>query len=500
MQMKKISIIVTLLFAALLCACAPQIHTQNPTEGSTEPPQPVWQPITKLECIQPSSAPVVLPAQEGLLACWMDFSAAPVTHLRRVDIAADEVTAAADFDGCLDLFAENFSDGGYVLRDGANEQWVLLNADLQEQTRFAAKSMDGFFSHNRSRFYFVEGGRLFCTEIGSGATAPVETGYDLHFSHIAAFHPTQEQIALRVDVSPFSYEDGTAIFDLDSGSFLFLEDGMYTVTFGDDGIRLLCYEEQAQGYSMTFTAGEQTAKIAPADLAQKTGLIAVSGSPYLAGFDNGTELYRLNDTVTVCSLRENGLSDMLTEYAWLPEDGLLVGSVWQETGAELYLICPELLPFDKEVPAEPVQPLGVDAGVETRYWEAMNGGMLPDYMMELRSRADALEQTYGITVLLSSQAAALAEQSSFELVLTDTMPQEEELAATGHFLDALQECLSCYPKDFFRQFQNVHGEGGLCFFPSAHIVSDNGAIGVCYECLAWQGITLDATRDRKSVV
>ncbi len=478
----------SVLFLALT-ACADK-HTSN------EPTLPISNPVTEITCIEPSNMPMLLAAKDGnVLACWSDYEAM-TTHLRIVDIANDSVAASLDLNGCLDLFPENFSDGGFVLRDSANSRWLFLDAQLKEIADFPSEIMDGFFTHDRSRFYYLEDRFLCCAETANGTALPVDLPYNLRFSHITGFHPTHDTIAIHVYTSPFTTDCGTAILDLDSGSFSMIQSSLYQTTFGEKYIKLLRFDNEAMQYEVTYCSSEGAKQIPATQFAQNIELVSVDGADYLVGIGNSTELLRLSNGVESCSLAQNGVAGELRDVCWINERSLLIGSVWQSSSATIYAICPELLSFSEMDAAQSVAtPITVDDAIAENYWGKLAGDSLPKSMQGLRELANRIEQTYHVQILLSDQCEELAQYSNYELVLTGTMSESEEQERIGFFLSSLERSLSMYPEGFFDQFRRNAKDGGVCFLPVEQIISDNGLVGVCYEGANWYAIALDIRTD-----
>lgn len=453
-------------------------------------------PVTEIHCVQPSAVPSLLPAKNGnILICWTDYEKM-ITCFRMVNPVSDTIAASLDLEGCLDLFPESFTDHGFVLRDADNNQWIFLDSEIRKITSFQAESLDGFFSHDRSRFYYLKDRILYCADTTCGESSPLELPFDLRFSQITGFHPVDNSIALHLYISPFGTECGTAILDLDHNTFSMAHTALYQTTFGEKYVKLLHFDEQAMQYDVTY-CGSESSKYIPALRFTQTGeLVAVSGADYLLGVGEETELFCLSDGVASCSLSQNGIAGEFRAVCWNSETRQLIGSVWKGSSALVYALCPELLTFSEVEEAQSAQtPITVDPVISEKYWGSLSGSVLPENMQELRKLADRLEETYGIQVFLSDQGKELTEFCNYELVTTDNMNQEDEVKGIRNFLTALDQSLSMYPEGFFWQFQSVSKDGGLCFLPVEQVVNDNGVIGVCYENVDWCVIALDVRTD-----
>lgn len=450
------------------------------------------EPSAELSCVEPCTMPSLLAAKDGnLLVCWSDYDA-EITYLRIVDIDADSVIKSLDIDGCVDLFPESFNDKGFILRDGVHERWISLDSELNISAEFPAWDMNGFFSHDRSRFYFLKNGAIYYADTAEGSVHPLGLPMNLRFNQIAAFHAKEDIIALHVYTSPFSTECGTAILDLNSGEFSMVQNRIYQPSFGKEFIKLMHFDEQAMQYELTYCGGESALYIPAARFLNMDELASVNGADYIVGVGEATELYRLSDGFASCSLEQYGITGEFRNACWLEEGGLLVGSVWKDSATKLYALRTELLDFSGNEAAQSIEtPMAVDIDISRNYWGKLSGNSLPESMQGLRELADRIEEEYGVQILLSSQSEELASYCNFELILPTNMSKADELARTGYFLGSLEKSLSMYPEGFFEQFRSEAKDGGLCFFPVEQIISDIGAIGVCYEGAGWQAIAMD---------
>lgn len=508
--MKKQIVILVLLVAVILTGCAnnpqPGISAPVPagTTGSTQDPEattipvtsPVLSPVTAISCIQPDITPAFLAAQNGtVLACWADVEGA-VTHLRIVDLISDTIVASADLDGRYELFPENFTNHGFVLRDRANSRWLFLNAQLDVAGNFSSESMEGFFSHDRSQFYYLRDRVLYCADTAGGEAGPVSLSGNLRFRQISSIHPTQNVLALHVYTSPFDTVCGTAILNLDTGTFSMVQSTLYQTVFGDQLIQFLHFDEQAMQYEVIYGDENSALRIPAAQFVQSGELVAVNGADYLLGVGGTTALFRLTDVAASCTLDQYGIAGAFRGVCWIPESGLLVGSVWQGSLVKIYAVAPALLTFSEMDIAENIEtPVAVDNHITNGYWGNLAGDSLPENMQALREYADRLEQAYDIRILLSDQCEELAQYCDYELVRTNAMSESEMIVRVGYFLSALDKSLSMYPDGFFCQFRDRNGDGGVYFFPVAQILSDNGAVGVCYKGANWYAIALDIRMD-----
>ena len=180
-----------------------------------------------------------------------------------------------------------------------------------------------------------------------------------------------------------------------------------------------------------------------------------------------------------------------TQQICLRDDGtwLVAASSYLENAyvTELYLIRPAFT--EMEMALEPAYQQSVSGvGHET--------GKL---LQQLRERADRIEQTYGVRILLGDECLDMADNGSYTLIsVTDESAYETEedaLNFTGSALDYVEQALAYYPEGFFRTFRDFRGEGGLRIALVAELENRYGdfmAGGIHYTSGAWYNIVLDA--------
>ncbi len=160
---------------------------------------------------------------------------------------------------------------------------------------------------------------------------------------------------------------------------------------------------------------------------------------------------------------------------------------YPDTATELYLIRPAFTEMETDLDPAPRQSLS------GRRHEA--GPLL----QELRERADRIEQTYGVKILLGDEVLDMADNGSYTLIsLTDEdgyANEEDALFFSGNALDVVEQALAFYPEGFFDTFRDFRGEGGLRIALVANLENRWGefsAGGIHYPSDAWYNIVLDA--------
>lgn len=495
MKCKHLLALCLFLAVCLLAGCSTQ---SKETEPSIEETQPVSEPIRQLTCIHAEAQPTIVPSGEGcVLLCWTDYRV-NATHLDLVDTGSETVKHSARRTGYQELRGNRFSDGSFALYHMDENRFFFLNQRLEEVGSFVPETSDGFFSPDRQNYYFLKEQILFCTCVESGETTQVELPYNMRFLDIAGYHPTEDQLALRFLISPYDSAYGTAIIDLESGEPLMLQSGGFQVSFHENSVYLMGFEDDAMAYDLTYGEAGTGFQYAGASLFRKDcELMAVNGSDYLTEIGEDTWLYRLGAEIGACSLKDNGIPGEFRSACWLEDAQTIVGSVFQNGTFQLYLVRPSQLPFSPIAqPEEVPSPLTVSAELGNAYNLALSGGELPENLVQVRTLADELEERYGVKIQLSSQCAQAAQSCMYEITTTDQIGFADEPEQIGRFLNALEQCLSLYPEGFFRQFCNSVGECRIRFLPVGAMKSETNVVGVCFPDGGWYNIALDIREEK----
>ena len=112
---------------------------------------------------------------------------------------------------------------------------------------------------------------------------------------------------------------------------------------------------------------------------------------------------------------------------------------------------------------------------------------------QVRETADRLEHDYEISILLSSQCAALAKNDFATMTTTDQAGLDNEIAYIEAALADLETAMKLYPEGYFGQFRKSAGERGVLFLMVEDISTDLNAIGVCYMLQNWYVVAVDIT-------
>ncbi|HCY79321.1 MAG TPA: hypothetical protein DHU74_06360 [Clostridiales bacterium] len=373
--------------------------------------------------------------------------------------------------------------------------WRFLSPNLADLGTVKVETCDGYFSYDAKSYYFLRDDVLCRAELESGETQAVKLDYDLRFLDIAAFDASGSRMLAHFYLSPYSSKCGSAIFDPVTGEFSMLCAERYQAVFSGADVCLMEFDENTMGYSVLFGADDGGFFFADAGifLDGSSEIYGICASPYLMGTSSEVStLYSVGQKVRSCSLSSVGISGAIYSACYLLDEGVLVGSVYENGAFSLYVIYTGGLEFQDIADAAVVaSPLTVNDELAQAYIGEKSGGEVAQTLSQARQQADALGEKYGVQILLSSQCAGAAAQCDYDIALTDTMDSREELGSINAALKSIERCLALYPDGFFAQLKNSTGEGGVRFLLVEEIKSGFGTSGCTYERGAWQNIALD---------
>lgn len=503
--MKHIKMITTLVLA--LCLLAVTSGCTAKTAGTIEPTTPAEttaettaaetrESITQLQCIQPTALNTLRPASGSqVVAIWEDYETDRTT-VTLVDVNTDTVCREATLDGVWNLKEQSFSDGRFALCNRETNTWRFLSASLEPLGTWEAENVDGFFSYDGNTYYYLSDHVLCWKGVNSGESGKVALPLDLRLLELTAFDAESGTLVMQFYLSPYSSECGTAVYDMTAGTFTMLQRNRYRAFFQENGVSLLRFDNEKMGYCVTYGSGGEYLFADAGIFSNSAGdLYAIPDSPYLMGIGIGRSiLYAEDRQIKSCSLSDCGINGEMYTVCYLPDEGVVVGAVYQKGAFRLYVIDPAQIPFTEvSNAAQTDSPFVVDASLVQTYWNTVSGAPVAESLQDARKYADTLEEKYSIKILLSSQCYEPALLCDRVLTLTDTLSPEEELKRIMPTLEALDRSLAMYPKGFPAQFRNGAGDGGLCYLLVAGIEknSNKHVVGCAYDRFDWQYIALD---------
>lgn len=483
-----------LLFAVSGCGRETPEAAETPETTEIRETAEKREAVESLQCVRPTALNSLCPLSGAQVAVsWTDYENDRTTVLL-ADVNKDTVCHEITLDGIWDLKDQSFSDGRFALCSRETNTWKFLSAALEDLGEWKAENVDGFFSYDGSAYYFLRDHILYRQSLSGGEAGKVMLPLDLRLLELTAFDARDGRLVMQFFLSRYSSECGTAVFDMETGTLSMLQKDRYRLSFRGDDVCLLFFDNEQMGYSLTYGGGDHFL-FADAGLFSGTvgDLYPIPGSPYLMGITTGRSiLYAADEQISSYPLSGSGIIGEMYSACYLPDEEVLIGAVYQDGAFRLYVIDPAQLPFTEVAASAPVDsPFVVDEALAETYWGKVTDTPLAGSLQEAQQYADAIEEKYGVSILLSSQCKDAAALCDLTVTLTDTMRPEDELQAVQNVLEALDRSLALYPEGFPAQFQNGAGDGGLCFLLVDHIESSYNAVGCTYERFDWQYIALD---------
>ena len=382
--MKRIvpALVMALLAALILSGCRASTAPETPSAAR------------RLSCVQLSSLTGLCPAGGAKVAmCRTDESGA-ITTVELIDIDDDSVAAETELEGEWTVQQQSFCDKRIALCDREHNMWQLLSPDLADLGTVKVETCDGYFSYDAKSYYFLRDDVLCRTELESGKTQAVELDYDLRFLDIAAFDASGSRMLAHFYLSPYSSKCGSAIFDPVTGEFSMLCAERYQAVFSGADVCLMEFDENTMGYSVLTGADDGGFFFADAGifLDGSSEIYGICASPYLMGTSSEVStLYSVGQRVRSCSLPSVGISGAIYSACYLPDDGLTVGSVYENGAFSLYVIDTESLEFQDIADAAVVaSPLTVNDELAQAYMGEKSDGEVAQTLSQARQQAEKM--------------------------------------------------------------------------------------------------------------
>lgn len=520
------SVLLLCLVLLLLCGCetetpppvttAPATTVPAPTQETvpTEPPLIEFGAVTPLSGHSFSEAPAICILDERTLAMVHSEyiageNAGTVTRVVVVDLYTDTILAEHTFPTALRSGLQTSCPGFLPLFDPIEKTCTLYDAALTPLLTFQAQKLGGVFSGDGAAYYYISGQRLYQMDIASGESEQILLDIELPLEKITGYDPVRDLLALDVHTRYYLDVLCPGLVDLQTGQFQVLTREGNQCIFTADGLGLRFSDPLHLGTNLLLTQpgaeeGLQLINFLAQDKDYST--IHVGGSNYVLRnrynpkqghkYLNG-EILTLGSEIRACDITEL-LGDLELRNLYLLPDGKLLGISREKKVTQPVVICPELLTFEPLLTPEAVEPALLDSTIVEDYaQEALPVEVAPE-LAEVRAIADGLEQTYGITILISNQCDSIVEAFGYPLQPTDQAHLKDEAKSLKIALEYLDESLAMFPEGFFRQFRNEVDERGLLVMLVEDIAygyydSSVDILGVTYEMGDWYPIAVDIT-------
>ncbi len=467
-------------------------------EASSEPQaeaQP-WEPeqaVTALSSFSASAVPSMADLGDGcVFCCWTDFATDGEdcgTGVCIVDLAADAVEDFALFDQYLE-YERMFSDGSTLFVSYTEGCFYLMDETFT-LTKLDTPNTDGQFSADRSLYYYDKDGSLYALNLATGTETYIPLEHEFRLASLSSIDADEDYLFCWVRTSLYSYDQCMALVDAASGDVLLLDPNLSDVACVDGSFCSLEWVPDTEDCQLVYGALEGDEPLLRYTISAAEGtyfdvtLLPFSDYAFSTTYtwteDNveaeevSSLLYRRNadGSVEVADLEEAGLQYTPYSFVYLAEQNLIAVSFYADDSSRMAILDPEQMTFSPAGQAEEVSSAErIDSETLAAYQAELAPVALPDTMSDARAKADELEETYSVHILLGAQCAGACDASEFDVTTTDEIGLADECADVLAALDELESALVLYPSDFFAQFQTETGEDGIYFLLTGAIGSD----------------------------
>lgn len=507
-----------LLVTVLLTGCVTIPEQTVPTTApaavptaapTTEPtlPQIELQAVNQLSFQQASNAPVTCVVDQRTAAFLFDAreNGQMKTLVRFWDLYTDQVCAEAILDGELKPLDGPCLDGYLALVDVQTKGVTVLDRMMTTVLEFQAPSAGGMLLPGFAYYYYIWGSQLRRLDTATEEDIQIVAEPALPMTQIVGYDVDRNVLLVKGAADVYSSDGCLYGVNLDSMDCVLLQPTTGDGMLAGDGICMAGEEVDEFRAGIVYADWDSEGIYTYPALMQNDkdyNTWHIDGTNYCfkVKYDPESntkaaemELYRLGETLEVCSLMEPMEKMRLKELFVLP-DGNLLGMSVNRRGFQPYILCPDQLEFQKvSDPAETKTGLMDDSVIELHN-QAQEDQKLPQQLQTVRTQADAVGEKYGVTVLLSNQCSSALTASGMEITTTDKAELENEAEVIAEALTTLDQALQLYPEGFFEQFRDEAGEHGLLILLVEEFSGDErGVIGLCYEMYPWYTIAVDIT-------
>ncbi|MCC8099031.1 MAG: hypothetical protein LIO78_03065 [Clostridiales bacterium] len=477
---------------SVVAESAVQPEASSETQTDAQPWEPE-QAVTVLSSFSASAVPSMADLGDGrVFCCWTDFATDGEdcgTGVCIVDLATDAVEDFTFFDQYLE-YERMFPDGSVLFTSYIDGCFYLMD-EAFTLTRLNTPDTDGQFSSNRSLYYYEKDGALYALNLATGEETCIPLEDEFRIASLGSICADEDYLFCWVLTSLYSYAQCMALVDTANGNVLLLDpdlsdvgcvsNSFYSLEWVPDTEDCQLFYGALHGddplHRYTISADEDTyfdVTLLPySDYVFST--IYTWTEDAVEAEEVSSRLYRMNadGNVEVADLEETGLQYTPYSFVYLPEQNLIVVGFYADDSSRMAILDLEQLTFFPAGQAEEVSAAErIDSETLAAYQAELAPVALPDTMSDARAKADELEETYSVHILLGAQCAGPCDASEFDVTTTDEIGLADECADVLAALEELESALVLYPSDFFARFQTENGEDGIYFLLTGAIGSD----------------------------
>ncbi len=388
----------------------------------------------------------------------------------------------------------------FLVENYPEKRYLVYGSDLQLRQSISVPELYGFFTRELDTYYYLQGRQLMAYTTATGEAYPLECARELLVSYLLEYDQATGILLCCVYKDPYSYETCNVALNTVTGELLLFNDIQGSQRFWKNGILTEAYSmDGGRTDIFVYTYGDSGLRGFEAPLEANEYLWMLPGSEYLlisALYEEGaqpgcTQVYRIGEDLSF----SQELTQQLTGESSMSRmpDGSWICACQTPEGYRLKLLRPDQFHFEPFASMEPSDRPLVDLQLQEQYQQALQGPEVSPELAQVRALADAIEEDFGITVLLSNQCERPARECEFPIVTTDQVDWMEESWYISDALHILRRSLELYPEGFFAQFKQNGSSYGLLVLLVEDIQSQNDAIGVCWGMSNWYPIAVDIT-------
>lgn len=425
----------------------------------------------------------VLPAyadigNEQIAIIYADDSAMH-TNIEVLNIRTQKIEKTAELD-CFAELCRTFENGTVLLSDYS--QYYLFYPDSCKFDVINVPVFSGYFNHDMSKYYYVSEEVLYCMNMEDHHSTPVQNRYNITIAALEGIHPEDDFLSVYAYTSAYTPDLTFGILNPKDGCFLAL--GNYiqqNPVYHGDCFYDVTFDSETENYSILYGSlhKNDSLKTIPLPELQKQNAPSIhfiDGSDYVIAqyllnetTDSSvekyrTELWHLGDTFQKFLLTDPIVdSGMMGNTVYLADTNLIISSFFVNGIHQTILIDPQLVNFsDFAKPQKAKTGSLVNKALLEEDFENC-----PENLKEFNTQIDSLQKRYQVRILLGEHAQKVLHTQGHETTVM------ENPADVGEALIELETALSRYPDNFFQQFQDSTGNGGMFFLLCGEFLNEN---------------------------
>lgn len=323
----------------------PTVPTEPSLPMEPELPEPPEEPeplpeldaLTILTCVEFDAFPKLLSLGNGLVVASLNTYSELQGRMNEtliIDIFADEIVAQTVRAHSMELVTRRFADGAIVLAEPDSGKFFVYDESLTLKSYFTAPNLDGFFSLDRSSYYYLHNDMLYVMDVSTQNAAPIKLEQTLRFESLVDIHPEKDLLVARVYLDSNTTDYGVAVIDAQTGEILLLRDNLTHVWLTEDRFTAVEMSTTNMGFDVYFgsLAGGDICRISSDELySSSVGYSALPGSNYILWRydpDDGvkaTKIYDLANGAAVAELAALEFNAALFSPVYLPHEQAILG-------------------------------------------------------------------------------------------------------------------------------------------------------------------------------